>query len=91
MGRYKVDFVDPIDPSTSQGLYKIVDFLKNNDNNNKSFEMKIMMLDPIGTVIETWIIYVEKVIIINFGELDYGDESILMPFLIIKPSNCVII
>lgn len=85
----KIHFIDPIDPSTSQGLYRIVDFLHKN-NNKKSFEIKIKMLDPIGTVIETWIVSVEKVLTINFGELDYSDDSIHMPFIIVKPLYCAL-
>jgi hypothetical protein len=87
----KVEFIDPIAPSTSQSLFKIVDFLKINVNDSKIlFNIKIKSLDPTGVGAEEWVIDVEKVLTINFGELDYGDDKIQQPYLILKPLNCVL-
>jgi hypothetical protein len=87
----KVEFVDLIGPSTSQSLFGIVKFLENNKNDSKIlFELKIKSLDPTGVEVEEWLIYVEEVSIINFGELDYGDDGIQKPYLIIKPLKCIL-
>ena len=38
----RVDFIDPISPSTSQSLFNIVNFIKsNNSGNRKLFEVRI--------------------------------------------------
>jgi len=87
----KIVFIDPIGPSTSQSLFGIVNFLKTNDNNDKKlFDVKIKSLDPTGVEVEEWVVGVEKVLTINFGELDYGDDNIQQPYLILKPLNCVL-
>ena len=87
----KVEFIDLIAPSTSQSLFKIVEFLKINVNDSKIlFNIKIKSLDPTGVGVEEWVIDVEKVLTINFGELDYGDDKIQQPYLILKPLNCVL-
>lgn len=93
-GKYeniRVDFIDPIGPSTSQRLFEMVNFLKTNKSDNKKlFEVKIKSLDPTGLEIEEWVVFVEKVLTINFGELDYSDDEIQKPFLILKPFDCVL-
>jgi hypothetical protein len=87
----KIEFIDPIRPSTSQSLFGIVNFLKTNDSNDKKlFDVKIKSLDPTGVDIEEWVVSVEKVLTINFGELDYGDDKMQQPYLILKPFACVL-
>jgi len=87
----KVEFIDPIAPSTSQSLFKVVEFLKTNVNDSKTlFSIKIKSLDPTGVEVEEWVINVEKVLTIDFGELDYGDDKIQQPYLILKPLNCIL-
>jgi hypothetical protein len=87
----KIEFIDPIAPSTSQSLFKIVEFLKTNVNDSKTlFDIKIKSLDPTGVEVEEWIVNVEKVLTISFGELDYGDDKIQQPYLILKPLDCIL-
>lgn len=87
----KIEFIDPIVPSTSQSLFKIVEFLKTNVNDKKIlFDIKIKSLDPTGVEVEEWVVNVEKVLTINFGELDYGDYKIQQPYLILKPLDCIL-
>jgi len=87
----KIEFIDPIVPSTSQSLFKIVEFLKTNVNDSKTlFNIKIKSLDPTGVEVEEWVVNVEKVLTINFGELDYGDVKIQQPYLILKPLYCIL-
>ena len=87
----KIEFIDPIAPSTSQSLFKIVEFLKTNVNDSKTlFDVKIKSLDPTGVEVEEWVVNVEKVLTINFGELDYSDDKIQQPYLILKPLDCIL-
>lgn len=87
----RVDFIDPIGPSTSQRLFEIVNFLKKNNGGDKNlFEVNIKSLDQKGVVVEEWVIYVEKVIAINFGDLEYSSYEIQKPFLILKPLYCIL-
>ena len=87
----RIDFIDPIGPSTSRCLFKIVNFIESNScDNRKLFEVRIKSLDPTGVGVEEWVVNVEKVLTINFGELDYGDCESQKPFLILKPLNCVL-
>jgi hypothetical protein len=87
----KIVFNDPITPSTSQSLFKIVEFLKINVNDSKIlFNIKIKSLDPTGVEVEEWVIDVEKVLTINFGEFDYSDNTMQQPYMVIKPLNCVL-
>lgn len=86
-----IEFIDTIAPSTSQSLFKIVEFLKTNVSVSKTlFSIKIKSLDPTGAEVEEWVVNVEKVLTINFGELDYGDDKIQQPYLILKPLDCIL-
>jgi hypothetical protein len=89
----KIEFIDPIGPSTSQCLFEIVNFLKrnvNDSNDKKLFDIKIKSLDPTGVDVEKWVVNVEKVLTINFGELDYDSDKTQQPCLILKPLNCIL-
>lgn len=59
-------------------------------SSNKIFDFKIYSLDPVGIKIEEWVINVEKIVSINFGDLAHGDDNIQQPYLVIKPLNCVL-
>lgn len=87
----KIEFIDPIVPSTSQSLFKIVEFLKTNVNDSKTlFNIKIKSLDSAGVEVEEWVVNVEKILTINFGELDYDCDKIQQPYLILKPLDCIL-
>jgi len=87
----KIEFIDPIGPSTSQSLFGIVNFLKtNNSNDKKLFDVKIKSLDPTNIEVEEWIINVEKILTINFGDFNCNDNEIQQPYLVLKPLNCVL-
>jgi hypothetical protein len=69
-------------------LYEIVKFLKIDGNYGKLLEIKIQSIDQAGAIVEEWLIIVDKILTINFGDLDYNDETLQKPFLILKPLNC---
>lgn len=107
----ELEFLDPVGPSTSQRLYELVLKFKNNRkfkllsflNKNKSlFSFEISALDPTGIEVEKWIIDVEDVTSIDFGDYDYVHNLYksdifnlefknLKPRMVIKPLNCRLI
>jgi hypothetical protein len=90
-GNITVSFIDTIPESASKGLYNIINFLKENIKTDKIlFEISIKTLDPVGNVVEEWIIQVEEVLNINFGNLNYADKNYQEPTLLIKPYNCIL-
>jgi hypothetical protein len=70
-------------------LFRVVKFLKTNKDVVK-FEFKINSLDSTGGVVEQWVIRVENVLTINFGELDYKNDSFQELTLTVKPLDCVL-
>ena len=72
-------------------MFNIVEFLKKNESEDKKlFDIKIKSLDPIAVVVEEWLVSVEKVLTINFGELNYSDDGMQQIYLILKPLNCIL-
>lgn len=88
----KIEFIDLVGSSVSKSLCLVIDFLKTKIESENSilFDIDIYSLDPTGVKIENWVINVEKVVTINFGDLAYGDDNIQRPYLIVKPLNCVL-
>jgi hypothetical protein len=74
-------FCDPIYPSTTLGLYKLIKY-------NQNFIIKIKSLDPIGTNVETWIITVGNTFKIDFGNLDYSNDELQTIKMDLTPINC---
>lgn len=88
----KIDFFDFIAPSTSQRLQEIILFLKKDIKSEKEglFTIKLKTTDPTAEVIELWDVYVDEVVEINFGTLDYSNDELQKPYIIIKPKNCIL-
>ena len=100
-GKTKFDTVsvtlhDPIAPSAAQQVMEWVrthfesvsgragyaDFYKR--------DIQLKMLDPIGTVVELWDIKGCILTNINYNNLDYGGDDVMMIDLTIKFDNCVL-
>ena len=66
-----LNLYDPINPSTSQKIFSIV-----NDNTITNFDFIIEILDPVGVTIEKWTIngFIRSV---DFGKLDYSLKDLL--------------
>lgn len=88
----KIEFFDFIAPSTSQRLQDIIFFLKQDIRNEEEglFTIKLKTTDPVAEVIELWDVYVDEVVEINFGALDYSNDEMQKPYIIIKPKNCIL-
>lgn len=77
-------FYDPIHPSTSQPLFEAI----RGQFYNERMNIKIELLDPVGTVISQWDIY-GMVSSVEFGNLDYGSDDLLEPTMTIKVDNAI--
>lgn len=79
------EFIDPINPSISKSLYALMEA-----ELTETFDYTLEMLDPTGTVIETWIIKDCEIEYINLGSLEYSDDSIANCFMMIKPGKVIL-
>jgi len=91
----EVTFKDPIGPSTSQALFKLVQVIKELKKlipqELPIFIYKLVSLDPTGVVVETWEIGVQEIFSIEFGQdLDYSSEEMQTPKIVIKPMYCIL-
>jgi hypothetical protein len=53
-------------------------------------DIQVKLLDPVGTVVELWDIKGAIITSATFGNLDYGNEELMMIDLTIKFDNCVL-
>ncbi len=85
----RIDFYDIIEPSITKILMKIIKSYEMYGPDE--FEIKIETLEPTGKTIETFIIFVEEFISINFPSWSYdkGNEK-SNPYIVVKPSKCFI-
>ena len=51
------------------------------------FDVNLKLLDPTGVTVEEWELIGCKIERINFGTLDYSDNSVVEPRMTIKPTN----
>lgn len=85
-----IEFIDTIPISVSKILYGLIDYNTKTKNEKINFNIKIKITDPIGDVIETWLIEVAEIVAIDFGTMTYSDNHVLKPSLTIKPFNCIL-
>jgi hypothetical protein len=92
----EITFKDPIGPSSSQQLFKLISFIEKVKEGLPSeqplFIYKIISLDPTGVTVETWEIGVKDVISIKFGQkLDYASNEMVTPKIVIQPMYCILL
>lgn len=77
---------DPIAPSTTEGL---MNGLRNNKKKKKPISYSLEMLGPVGDTVEKWLIsgYIKE---LDFGDLDYSNDSLIMIKLVIAVDNVVL-
>lgn len=89
----EIAMLDLIDPSTSHRVMKLID-LKNKiktgffSKRKNLFSLYLKSLDPTGAEIEEWVIDVQDLIYVDFGNLNYGNDGIPSIKLVLKVSNC---
>lgn len=92
---FEIELIDFIGPSTSSGVYNLIDFcqdhIKYNVIEDFLFSFSIEALDPVGVVIEKWIIYVKELLEVDFGNYDYSDDSLQKIKITLKPFDCKIL
>lgn len=76
---------DPIAPSLSQNIFELM----NSDVIHQPMTFLIQMLDPVGTVVSEWSIW-GRVSEINYGMLDYSDDSLSEIKMTISVSNAIL-
>lgn len=88
-GDIDIEFMDIESPSTTERIFNIIKFISENDERDKKlFDITIRILDSIGSIIETWIIEVDKIIDIDFGELSYESNDAQQIYMSLSPRNC---
>ena len=77
---------DPINPSTTEGL---MNGLRKNKKKKKPISYSLEMLGPVGDTVEKWLIsgYIKE---LDFGDLDYSDDCLIMIKLVIAVDNVVL-
>ena len=81
-----VQLYDPIDPSNSKAIMKIIE-----TNPNIKFDFFINILDPAGITIETWCLTGCRFSSVYFGHYDYSDFNTTKIDLTITPTNVKLI
>ena len=78
-----ITIADPIGPSSAQ---KIFDLIRDRTIENE-FTYSIELLGPIGDLVEKWELYNCKIVGIDFGELNYSNEGVMVITLTIQPKK----
>jgi hypothetical protein len=73
---------DPISPSMSQNIFQLM----SSDLITQPMTFLIQMLDPTGIVVSEWFIW-GRVSSIDYGMLDYSDDSLTEIKMTISVSN----
>jgi hypothetical protein len=66
---------------------EISDYFYNKINKDGKITFTITMLDPTGVPVEKWKIRDCKINVLDFGELNYADDSLSLCNLIVKPKS----
>jgi hypothetical protein len=80
-----ITLYDPISPSMSQNVYQLI----NSDLITQPMTFLIQMLDPTGIVVSEWSIW-GRVSSIDYGTLDYADDSTTEIKMTISVSNAIL-
>jgi len=91
----ELELFDVIGPSTTKAIYKIIDFCQEHKNLNVKenflFSLSIQSLDPVGCVVEEWVIDIKEILNIDFGDCDYSNDDVQKIKILIKPYNCELV
>lgn len=85
--RMKVELLDPISPSTTSAIFQLISSSKT----EKPFILLIKSLDPVGNVVETLMVNINKIEEINFGSLTYHNTDELQKIIMyLEVKNCIL-
>lgn len=80
-----VTFINLIGPSAAQKIFH--NFIVENKNN---FDCELSLLDPTGIEVSLWEIKINDVISIDFGQLDYDNDSINIIEMILNVEKAIL-
>lgn len=90
----EIEFIDLIEPSTSEAIYNVYNKFKDikcdYKNPKEIFRFKILALDPVGIVVETWTITVEEIPSVDFGDNNYGTDDIAKIKMVVRVLDCIL-
>ena len=84
----EMELIDIISPSTTAGLYNMIEHCKENSEQETLFSFFLSDLDPTGTCVQNWIIDVKELVSVDFGERNYDNGSVQICKIILKPQRC---
>jgi hypothetical protein len=92
-----VTFKDPIGPSASQALIEWVRLHAESVTGRMGYaagykkDIELEMLDPVGVVVEKWILQGTFLTNVDFGSLDYSSEDIAEITATLRPDRCILV
>ena len=91
---FNIEFYDTIGLSMSKSMIKLIQFCADKksilNNNRPLFNFSIKSLDPTGVEIEEWVIEVEDLLKVDFGDCDYSDDGLQIVSIVLKPFDCIL-
>ena len=81
-----VSFWDPTSPSTTKKLWELL-----STGINKKYDFKLELLDSTGEVVEAWGLNGCEITSIDFGLLDFNENTLVEPIMYFKPTNVFLI
>lgn len=92
-----ITFKDPIGPSASQAIMEWIRTCAESVTGRMGYaasykkDIYLDMLDPVGVVVQKWLIQGAFVTSADFGSLDYSNEDIADISITIQPDRCVLL
>lgn len=93
----EVTFKDPIGPSATQALMEWIRLHAESVTGRMGYaagykkDIELEMLDPIGVVVEKWILQGTFLTNVDFGSLDYSSEDIAQITATLRPDRCILV
>jgi len=86
-----MELIDLIGPSTSFKIFNMIGLTEEkfeSKTTNGIFTFTLFTLDPVGVPIEKWVIEIDSVVSVDFGNCNYSDDDLQRITLVLKPSDC---
>jgi hypothetical protein len=89
-------FIDPITPSSSQGIMEWVRQHAETATGRMGYasqykkELILKMLDPAGQEVSKWVLEGCMIENVDFGDLDYGSDDLTNISVTVQPARCIL-
>lgn len=93
---FEIEFIDPIGPSTSQKVMEWVRLHSESATGRQGYaagykvELILTATDPVGVGIEKWVMQQCMITSADFGQADYGDDSLQKVKITVQPFACIL-